>query len=1349
LKSFTGNRLSVCHYVLRWVFIAGSLLLSSLTYGQSVVINEFQAQNSHTLADEFSEYDDWIELYNPSGQAVDVGGLYLTDDLQNPTPWQIPTGRPDLTIIQPNGYLLIWADSQTDQGPLHASFKLQASGEAIGLYAHDGVTRIDSVVFQAQQIDQSDARIPDGGPSWQVVDRPTPGRSNLGLSGRAVINEIMFHPLQVVNQPEEFGAEFIELLNIGTAPVDLSGWRFSKGVGGFTIPEGTLLAGGGFLVVAANVDFFETYHPNVDLFVAGWPGRLANSEDTIELVDREGVLIDQVTYSDEGEWAVRELGPVDHSHRGWQWSDLTDGGGRSLELINPALPNEYGQNWAASKANGGTAGRANSMAATDVAPFILDVIHTPVIPRPIDRVTVTARLVDERTTGLNVALYYRIDGQPAFIQRTMVDDGAHGDGLANDGIFSADIPAQQDGAIVEFYVEARDAGAHVRMWPAPSLVDGTAQQVTNALYQVNGSFDPQTSWVPGSQPIYTLIMTETERAELASIGSHSNGEEDSDATMNGTFISHDGTGMELHYTVGIRNRGHGTRTGPPNNYHVHFPHDRAWKGKVAINFNCRYTHAQIIGSAIHRMAGLAPADASAVQVRINGSNLASTGSPMYGVYVGLEGFDDRFAKSHFPDDPNGNLYTCFRTDSGSIEAELRYEGDKPDAYRNRYFKANNQADDDWSDLIHMVNVINNAPDATYIQEVNQVLNVPQWLRYIALDSLFVNYETGLNMGIGDDYFMYRGVKDPRFVLIPHDLDTILGQGNTSGDINQSIFSIVTGVSGHNGVEGLKRLFTRPEVIPLYYQAFLDLFQDCFNPERLDPLFDQVLGGFTPKARLDAMKQFVRDRTVAVLAQIPQAITVSNAPALQDNIPYTTLNLISLTGQAHAATVRRVTVNGQPANWTARQATWSMPSIHLLPGINRVVIQAFDATDKEVDRSSIDIWYDTSATTLKAGGILSADEVWSAAAGPYDVTGTITVPVGRTLTIEPGTTVYLDVNSGLIIQGRLVAQGSEYRRIRLTHKPGTTESWAGVRFDHTLQDNLLGFVDIEYGDGQGESTDVQYSRVLIDHVTWGGTNTMALNLNHPTVIVRDSVFPSISGTEPLHGMGLTGDECLIFERCTFGTATGYNDILDFAGGRRPGPILQVYDSLFLGGGDDALDLDGTDAHVEGSVFMNFHHVSGSDSSSNAIATGQDGGYSSQICAVRNLFIGNDNAVLLKEGCFLRAENNTFVRSSLAALHFGEPERSNGSGTPGKGAALTNCLFWDNTAIFEDYFQEPRPTYGPDKLTVDRSILSASWHSLGQGNLDADPLFEGAEDFHLQSMSAARGAGAWGLDMGAYV
>ena len=49
-----------------------------------------------------------------------------------------------------------------------------------------------------------------------------------------------------------------------------------------------------------------------------------------------------------------------------------------------------------------------------------------------------------------------LDGAAAFSTTTMLDDGAHADGLANDGFFGAVLPARPNNTIVEFYIEARD-----------------------------------------------------------------------------------------------------------------------------------------------------------------------------------------------------------------------------------------------------------------------------------------------------------------------------------------------------------------------------------------------------------------------------------------------------------------------------------------------------------------------------------------------------------------------------------------------------------------------------------------------------------------------------------------------------------------------------------------------------------------------------------------------------------------------------------------------------------------------------------------------------------------------------
>ena len=146
----------------------------------AVVINEVLASNQ-LFADPEGELDDWLELYNPGGTAVDVGGLYLTDDPSAPPKWQIPAGRAAETTIGPQGYLLIWADKDTADPGLHAGFGLDAGGEELALLDADGATVIDSVSFGAQRAGVSYGRFPDGADTWSLLDVPTPAGANIRI----------------------------------------------------------------------------------------------------------------------------------------------------------------------------------------------------------------------------------------------------------------------------------------------------------------------------------------------------------------------------------------------------------------------------------------------------------------------------------------------------------------------------------------------------------------------------------------------------------------------------------------------------------------------------------------------------------------------------------------------------------------------------------------------------------------------------------------------------------------------------------------------------------------------------------------------------------------------------------------------------------------------------------------------------------------------------------------------------------------------------------------------------------------------------------------------------------------
>jgi hypothetical protein len=134
---------------------------------QPVVINEWMADNAGPLglADPADGlFQDWFELFNPNTNSVSLAGFFLTDNLSQPSKWQIPAG----TIIGARNFLLVWADNQPEQNAdrnasadLHAGFQLSSGGEAIGLFSPSGVVQ-HTVIFGPQIENVSEGLFPDG-----------------------------------------------------------------------------------------------------------------------------------------------------------------------------------------------------------------------------------------------------------------------------------------------------------------------------------------------------------------------------------------------------------------------------------------------------------------------------------------------------------------------------------------------------------------------------------------------------------------------------------------------------------------------------------------------------------------------------------------------------------------------------------------------------------------------------------------------------------------------------------------------------------------------------------------------------------------------------------------------------------------------------------------------------------------------------------------------------------------------------------------------------------------------------------------------------------------------------------
>lgn len=137
------------------------------TLDSNLVINEILAANDEILADENGEFDDYIELYNKSNTSISLEGYYLTDDIEDLSKFALPS-----ETINANGYFLIWADSDEEQGLNHANFKLNSDGEELYLVNPSGEI-IDALSFTNQEDDISYGRFPNGTGDFASMT-PTP-----------------------------------------------------------------------------------------------------------------------------------------------------------------------------------------------------------------------------------------------------------------------------------------------------------------------------------------------------------------------------------------------------------------------------------------------------------------------------------------------------------------------------------------------------------------------------------------------------------------------------------------------------------------------------------------------------------------------------------------------------------------------------------------------------------------------------------------------------------------------------------------------------------------------------------------------------------------------------------------------------------------------------------------------------------------------------------------------------------------------------------------------------------------------------------------------------------------------
>ena len=212
-----------------------------------LVINEVMS------ATRDGEYD-FIEIYNPGTEAVDMGGFVLQDEKGAEEEFVIPDG----TVIAPKSVFLF---TSADEQPDGFGFGLSSGGDKVTFLDGEG-NLIDEVELPAMEEGTSYGRASDGAATWVVFATPTKGESNGAASGNTLavcINEVFTNNQDAQTQTGwDDTKDFIELYNATDEAINLGGYSLMDEdldeEKKYTVPANVVIPAHGYFTVDAGVD---------------------------------------------------------------------------------------------------------------------------------------------------------------------------------------------------------------------------------------------------------------------------------------------------------------------------------------------------------------------------------------------------------------------------------------------------------------------------------------------------------------------------------------------------------------------------------------------------------------------------------------------------------------------------------------------------------------------------------------------------------------------------------------------------------------------------------------------------------------------------------------------------------------------------------------------------------------------------------------------------------------------------------------------------------------------------------------------------------------------------------------
>ncbi len=409
--------------------------------------------------------------------------------------------------------------------------------------------------------------------------------------------------------------------------------------------------------------------------------------------------------------------------------------------------------------------------------------------------------------------------------------------------------------------------------------------------------------------------------------------------------------------------------------------------------------------------------------------------------------------------------------------------------------------------------------------------------------------------------------------------------------------------------------------------------------------------------------------------------------------------------------------------------------------------------------------------------------WTLAQSPIVLTATFNVAANDELIIDPGVEVRChSASDAITCSGKITAIGTQAQPIRFV-RASAGSAWRRIVISGT-QESVFKWCDFDgantSGTIRGSGTVSVSPSVHLENCRWLNTDVQMVDLTYTSCRLINCEFDSIGAQELIHFSNMPANGHALIQGCRFGLpgvppTSGYNDIVDFTGGNRPGPIAQFIGNIFLASVDDCFDMDGTDAHIEGNIFLNVQKDANRSSSSNPITTGADGGNRSELVICRNVFYNTEHVFMEKDNGTGLLQNNTIVKlvtnpfsdnthpggnEASGIIMFGEPWRltfpyGDGAIFDGNIATEIDAAITDPWPVLPGASAEAGFFFPRRKNCIQRFLQTGAGNT---GNIYADPLLVSTSGvdhtnifakFALQPGSPCIGTGPNGIDMGAIV